>query len=124
MAFVVDVKLVGTVLPNGIIVHETNLEQQSVTGFNKVVTTILCPNLVRGEAVDVCKVEWIHGAKSLRSSRILLNSSSDCFIHSCFLRMDSRNAAMTSSRVRFLNATGIIIMKFETFRQQRYKKFL
>lgn len=113
MTLVVDVKLVGTALLDGVIVHETNSEKQIIIGFNEVVATILRPNLIWGEAVDVCKVERIHRANCLRSSRILLNSSSDCFIHSCFLRMDSRKAAMISSRVRFLIATDTIIMRIK-----------
>lgn len=53
----------------------------------------------------------------------MLSSAFSC--HSCFLRSDSRKAAITSSRVRFLNATDSIInVCFVVYQTAKIQKFL
>ena len=60
MALVADGELVGSRRPDGIVVHETDVEDLSSAGFHIVVTSILRPYLIRREAVNTSQVEWIH----------------------------------------------------------------
>ena len=60
VGLVADGELICPSLPNGIVVHETDVEDLSPTGLNVVVAPVICPNLIWGEAANTCQVEWIH----------------------------------------------------------------
>ena len=60
MALVADGELVGSRRPDGIVVHETDVEDLSSAGFHIVVTPVLCPNLIGREAANTGQVERIH----------------------------------------------------------------
>ena len=60
MALIADGKLVGTSLPDRVVVHETDDEDLAAVGLNEIVTTVLRPDLVGGEAVDACQIKCVH----------------------------------------------------------------
>ena len=60
MALIADGELVGSRRPDGLVVHETDVEDLSPTGFHIVVTPVLRPNLIGREAANTSQLEWIH----------------------------------------------------------------
>ena len=60
MALVADGELIGSRGPDGIVVHETDVEDLSSAGFHIVIAPVLRLNLIGREAANTSQVEWIH----------------------------------------------------------------
>ncbi len=63
MTLVIDGELIGTALPNGVVVHETDDEDLAAAGLNDVVAPVFSPYFVGRQATDTGQVECVHAVR-------------------------------------------------------------